>query len=121
MANANVASRMQQVSVLLYKITALPKGCECRTHYSWTLKQADRNGAIRLDDEGMVTDILEKNLKFDLPAGMQLEDIMATDLLKEILSSRAPESNTAFMATVKSRSVSEVPAPAVSDSTPETI
>lgn len=81
MANANVASRMDQVAVKLYKVTQLPHGCEGRTHYSWTLKQADRAGAISLNDEGMVTAILEKNLKFELPKGMELEDIMDADLL----------------------------------------
>ena len=84
MANANVARTMQSVSVSLYKVTKLPRNGESRTHYSWTLKQADRAGAITLDEDGKVTSILEENLKFDLPKGIQLEDIMHPDFLKQM-------------------------------------
>lgn len=88
MANANVARTMQSVSVSLYKVTKLggEGNAHARTHYSWTLKQADRAGAITLDEDGKVTSILEENLKFDLPKGLELEDILHPDLLAEIAS-----------------------------------
>ncbi len=83
MANANVAQRMKEIAVNLYKVQQLPHGCQARTHYSYTLKQADRAGAIALDSDGLVTKIMEPNLKFELPKGVELEDIMHPDLLME--------------------------------------
>lgn len=84
MADANVASRMGQVAVQLYKVQKLPHGCESRTHYSYTLKQADRAGAITLNEDGQITSILEENLKFELPKGMLLEDLMSADMLETL-------------------------------------
>ena len=82
MANANPAQHMETVGVKPYKVHEMDNGCTSRTHYSWTLKQADRQGAIRLDEDGLVVEIMEKNLEFDLPKNVELEDVLHPDLLK---------------------------------------
>jgi len=91
MANANPANSMEVVSVKCYKVTQMPKGGEMRTHYNWTLRQADRFGALSLDEDGKVTAIHEENLKFDLPKGMIVEDVLSAGFMKEVPEEAPPK------------------------------
>lgn len=78
MARSFAAQTMGQVTVKLLKVTPVKGGKgTMRTHYSFTLKQADRDGVIRLNDEGKIVEILDPAVKIELPEGMGKEDVFA--------------------------------------------
>ena len=78
MANANPAQSMGQVSVRFTRQKAIGKpdsGCFMTTHYNMTLHQADREGVIRLDKDGKITEILLDGANIDIPESLRAEDI----------------------------------------------
>ena len=78
MARSYPAQSMGQVSVLLHKVVNLKGGKgTMKTHYNFTLDQAMRNGVIRLNDDGKITEVLDENAKIDIPKGMLPEDVFA--------------------------------------------
>ncbi len=78
MARSFPAQTMGQVTVKLLKVTPVAGGKgTMRTHYSYTLQQADRDGAIRLNEEGKIVEILNPDVRIELPEGLGKEDVFA--------------------------------------------
>lgn len=87
MANANPAQTMEQVSVhwsefRKFKGKASTGGM--KTHHNMTLKQADRKGIIRLDEEGKIVEIIEKSTVINLPSTLRPEDVYAISFYKQL-------------------------------------
>lgn len=90
MANAHPTMSHPQVSVTYYqeKSMGANKKATMRTHYNQTLKQADRAGVIRLDEEGKITYVGSSVpgtsvITINIPASFYEEDVYSLDLLKE--------------------------------------
>lgn len=82
MARSYPAQTMGQVSVQqrVRKPLAGKKGF-VTTHYNWTLTQADRQGAIVLDQDGKIKAILMDDIEIVLPKDLEREDVFASNLI----------------------------------------
>ena len=84
MARSYPAMTMETVSVTYHieKTLGGKSGATMRTNYNQTLKQADRNGMIRLDDSGKIA-FVKPGVTINIPASLYPEDIYTLDLLKD--------------------------------------
>ena len=85
MARSYSAMTMETASVSYFveKEIGGKSGAIMKTHYSQTLKQADRAGVIRLNEEGKITAILRDNVTITLPKSLYPEDVYSLDMLPE--------------------------------------
>ena len=85
MANARPAMTTPQVSVTYFKTKTIggKTGATMKTHYNQTLKQADRAGVIRLNDEGKIAHV-GPDVTINLPASLYKEDVYELGLLKDM-------------------------------------
>ena len=77
---------MGQVTVRFCKKTPLKGNIKgnITTHYNMTLKQADREGVIVLNDDGKIVKVLQEGADIQLPESLRPEDIFALTPAKKI-------------------------------------